>query len=89
MFRAPSAHHQGSQLYQHELKYMSLYVGDRVVYYTVTYIAPTRSLPKYTLRSHLKCSNDSIKTCKNIRLLTVNYVANSCTPTGIYKTAIQ
>jgi len=27
----PSAHHQESQLYQYDLWYMSLYVGDRVV----------------------------------------------------------
>jgi len=27
----PSAHHQASQLYQYDLRYVSLYVGDRVV----------------------------------------------------------
>jgi len=41
-FEQRSAHHQESQLYQHNLWYMSLYVGDRVVciaaYHTVTYI---------------------------------------------------
>jgi len=43
-FEQPSAHHQESQLYQYDLWYMSLYVGDRVVcrfkpvYHTVTYI---------------------------------------------------
>ena len=30
-FEQPSAHHQDSQLYQYDLWYMSLYVGDRVV----------------------------------------------------------
>jgi len=30
-FEHPSAHHQDSQLYQYDLWYMSLYVGDRVV----------------------------------------------------------
>ena len=30
-FEQPSAHHQESQLYQYDLWYMSLYVGDRVV----------------------------------------------------------
>ena len=30
-FGKPSAHHQESQLYQYDLQYMSLYVGDRVV----------------------------------------------------------
>ena len=43
-FEQPSAHHHESQLYQYDLWYMSLYVGDRVVcrlkpaYHTVTYI---------------------------------------------------
>jgi len=48
-FEQPSAHHQESQLYQCDLWYMSLYVGDRVVcrfiwnssnpaYHTVTYV---------------------------------------------------
>jgi len=45
-FTQPSAHHQESQLYQYDLWYMSLYVGDHVVcrykstpaYHTVTYI---------------------------------------------------
>ena len=31
MFRATSAHHQESQLYQYDLWYMSLYVGDCMV----------------------------------------------------------
>ena len=31
MFRAISAHHQESQLYQYNLRYMSLYVGNGVV----------------------------------------------------------
>jgi len=30
-FEQPSAHHQENQLYQYDLWYMSLYVGDRVV----------------------------------------------------------
>jgi len=30
-FEQPSAHHQESHLYQYDLWYMSLYVGDRVV----------------------------------------------------------
>ena len=30
-FERPSAHHQDRQLYQYDLWYMSLYVGDRVV----------------------------------------------------------
>jgi len=51
-FEQPSAHHQESQLYQYDLGYVSLYVGDRVVrrfrwnwsdaskpaYHAVTYI---------------------------------------------------
>ena len=31
MFRASSAHHQEIQLYQYDILYMSLYVGDRLV----------------------------------------------------------
>jgi hypothetical protein len=34
-FEKPSAHHQESQLYQYDLWYVSLYVGDRVVCVTV------------------------------------------------------
>ena len=30
-FEQPCAHHQDSQLYQYDIWYMSLYVGDRVV----------------------------------------------------------
>jgi len=43
-FEQPIAHHQESQLYQYDLWYMSLYVGDRVVcrfnpaHHTATYI---------------------------------------------------
>ena len=32
MFRAASAHHQEIQLYQYSIWYMSLYVGDRLVF---------------------------------------------------------
>jgi len=50
-FEQPSARHQDSQLYQYDLWYMLLYVGDGVVcwyaFYTVTYIVT------YTYTSYL------------------------------------
>ena len=48
-FDQPSAHHQESQLYQYDLWYMSLYVGDRVVYVTLVILCVLLSVYVYLL----------------------------------------